>query len=100
VRCFSREELTTVAAFSPCPPSTGKNFAIVTHAGGPGVMLTDALSKAGLNVPKLEGNGPEEIKAQLFRGAAVSNTYRHPGHGHHPSTGCGHRTTASISLQK
>lgn len=29
-------------------------------------MLTDALSKGGLNVPKLEGELAEELKAQLF----------------------------------
>ena len=36
-------------------------------------MLTDALSKGGLNVPKLEGEVAEELKAQLFPGAAVGN---------------------------
>ena len=73
VRCFSREELTTVGCVFTLPELKGKNFAIITHAGGPGVMLTDALSKGGLNVPKLEGNLAEELKAQLFPGAAVGN---------------------------
>ena len=73
VRCFSREELTTVGCIFTLPEFSGKNFAIVTHAGGPGVMLTDALSKGGLQVPKLEGPQVEELKAQLFPGAAVSN---------------------------
>lgn len=36
-------------------------------------MLTDALSKGGLNVPKLEGELAEELKAQLFPGASVGN---------------------------
>ena len=73
VRCFSREELTTVGCIFTLPEFSGKNFAIVTHAGGPGVMLTDALAKGGLQVPKLEGPQVEELKAQLFPGAAVSN---------------------------
>lgn len=73
VRCYSREELTTVGCIFTLPPLTGKNFAIVTHAGGPGVMLTDALSKGGLNVPKLEGPDTELLKAQLFEGASVAN---------------------------
>ena len=73
VRCFSREELTTVGCIFTLPKFSGKNFAIVTHAGGPGVMLTDALAKGGLQVPKLEGPLVEELKAQLFPGAAVSN---------------------------
>mgnify|MGYP002623897428 CR=1 FL=1 len=90
VRCFSREELTTVGcvfkaimdgfAGAPLPKDgiasdnwIGRNFAIVTHAGGPGVMLTDALSKGGLNVPKLDGPAAEELKSKLFPGASVAN---------------------------
>ena len=73
VRCFSREELTTVGCIFTLPPLTGKNFAIVTHAGGPGVMLTAALSKGGLNVPKIEGPEAEELKSLLFPGSSVAN---------------------------
>ena len=73
MRCYSREELTTVGCIFTLPELKGKNFAIITHAGGPGVMLTDALSKGGLNVPKLEGPVAEELKGKLFPGAAVGN---------------------------
>ena len=73
VRCFSREELTTVGCIFTLPELKGKNFAIVTHAGGPGVMLTDALSKGGLNVPKIEGSEADELKTKLFPGSAVAN---------------------------
>lgn len=73
VRCFSREELTTVGCIFTLPPLTGRNFAIVTHAGGPGVMLTDALSKGGLNVPKIEGPDADELKSRLYPGSSVSN---------------------------
>lgn len=78
VRCFSREELTTVGCIfsvllNAQQPSSISKLAIVTHAGGPGVMLTDALSKGGLKVPKLEGPVTEELKSQLFAGASVSN---------------------------
>jgi len=73
VRCFSREELTTVGCIFTLPELKGRNFAIVTHAGGPGVMLTDALSKGGLNVPKIEGEKAEELKTKLFPGSAVAN---------------------------
>ncbi|WP_321438989.1 acetate--CoA ligase family protein [uncultured Bacteroides sp.] len=73
VRCYSREELATVGCIFTLPQLKGKNFAIVTHAGGPGVMLTDALSKGGLNVPKLEGQQADELKSKLFPGAAVGN---------------------------
>ena len=73
VRCFSREELTTVGCIFTLPPIKGKNFAIVTHAGGPGVMLTDALSKGGLCVPTIDPQIGEELKSKLFPGASVSN---------------------------
>jgi len=73
VRCFSREELTTVGCIFTLPRFTGKNFAIVTHAGGPGVMLTDALSKGGMNVPALSGTVAEELKSKLLPGSSVAN---------------------------
>ena len=73
VRCFSREELTTVGCIFTLPRFTGKNFAIVTHAGGPGVMLTDALSKGGMQVPPLTGPAAEELKQKLLPGSSVAN---------------------------
>ena len=77
VRCFSREELTTVGCILCLPPlpqrEGGLNFAIVTHAGGPGVMLTDALSKGGMNVPPLTGPVAEELKEKLLPGSSVAN---------------------------
>ena len=74
VRCYSREELTTVGCIFTLPELKGKNFAIVTHAGGPGVMLTDALSKGGLNVPSLASEpAAEELKTKLFPGSSIAN---------------------------
>ncbi|MBQ6208541.1 MAG: acetate--CoA ligase family protein [Prevotella sp.] len=78
VRCYSREELTTVGCIFATMEDTScqkdmRSFAIVTHAGGPGVMLTDALSKGDLQVPKIEGEKAEELKAKLFPGASVAN---------------------------
>lgn len=73
VRCFSREELTTVASIFTLKEVKGKNCAIVTHAGGPAVMLADALSKGRLNVPDLEGPIANELKSKLYPGAAVGN---------------------------
>ena len=73
VRCFSREELTTVASIFTLKEVKGKNCAIITHAGGPAVMLADALSKGRLNVPALEGPIANELKSKLYPGAAVGN---------------------------
>ena len=73
VRCFSREELTTVACIFTLKEVKGKNCAIITHAGGPAVMLADALEKGRLNVPKLSGPIATELKSKLYPGAAVGN---------------------------
>ncbi|MCR5680379.1 MAG: acetate--CoA ligase family protein [Prevotella sp.] len=77
VRCFSREELTTVGCILSLPQPLHKegtlHFAIVTHAGGPGVMLTDALSKGGMQVPPLTGALADELKQKLLPGSSVAN---------------------------
>ncbi|MDR3250366.1 MAG: acetate--CoA ligase family protein [Tannerella sp.] len=74
VRCYSREELATLGAVFTLKELKGKNIAIVTHAGGPAVILTDALSKGGMNIPKLS-DYPEakELKSELLPGSAISN---------------------------
>ena len=48
------------------PTPKGKNVAIITHAGGPAVMLTDALSNGGLNVPAIEGPKAQELLDKLL----------------------------------
>jgi len=70
VRCHSREELATVASIFMHKPLKGKNIAIITHAGGPAVMLTDALSEGGLEIPHLEH---PELLTKLFPGSSVAN---------------------------
>ncbi len=70
VRCHSREELATVASIFMHKPLKGKNIAIITHAGGPAVMLTDALSEGGLEIPHLEH---PELLTKLFSGSSVAN---------------------------
>jgi acetyltransferase len=73
VRCFGREELTTVASVMLHPPLKGGNLAIITHAGGPAVMLTDELAKGGMDVPNLEGPRVDELLDHLFPGSSASN---------------------------
>ena len=74
VRCYGREELTTVAGIFMSKKLEGKNMAIITHAGGPAVMLTDALEAGGLNIPHL-GDSPakERLREKLFAGSSVEN---------------------------
>ena len=73
VRCFGREELSTVAGIFMHPPLKGRRIAIITHAGGPAVMLTDALSTGGLKIPGIEGPDADELLSKLYPGSSVSN---------------------------
>ncbi|HEX7585809.1 MAG TPA: acetate--CoA ligase family protein [Prolixibacteraceae bacterium] len=74
VRCYGREELTTVANVFHCKPMKGKRLAIITHAGGPAVMLTDSLENGGLKIPHIEDcEAKTRLKNQLFPGSSVEN---------------------------
>ncbi len=73
IRCYSRVELVYVAAIFTIPRLNGNRLAVITHAGGPGVMLTDILVKGGMQVPTLEGQKADELLAKLFPGSSVSN---------------------------
>lgn len=73
VRCYGREELIAVASVFMHPRLKGKRIAIITHAGGPAVMLTDALSNGGMEVPPIRGAKADILKEKLFPGSSVSN---------------------------
>lgn len=73
VRCFGREELTTVASVFMHKEFRGKRIAIITHAGGPAVMLTDALSMGGMEIPRIEGKWADELRSKLLPGSSVAN---------------------------
>lgn len=73
VRCYSRTDLATVAALFTYKPLKGKRIAVVTHAGGPAVMLTDALSEGGMEIPRLSGPAAERLLEKLFPGSSVAN---------------------------
>lgn len=73
VRCSGREELTTIASIFMHPELKGKNIAVITHAGGPAVMLTDSLSNNGLEVPPIEGPKAKALLEKLFAGSSVAN---------------------------
>jgi acetate---CoA ligase (ADP-forming) len=73
IRCYSRIELVYVAAIFTIKPLQGNRIAVITHAGGPGVMLTDILVKGGMEVPHIEGPKADELLAKLHSGSSVSN---------------------------
>ncbi len=73
IRCYGREELTNVAAVLLYPKLPKKNLAIITHAGGPAVMLTDVLAEGGMDVPHLEGDAADELLSLLYPGSSAAN---------------------------
>jgi len=73
VRCYGREDLISVASVFMHKELKGKNIAVITHAGGPAVMLTDSLSNGGLEVPHIDSPASKELLTQLFPGSSVAN---------------------------
>ena len=73
IRCSSRIELVYMAAIFTFKVLKGKRIAVITHAGGPGVMLTDELIKGGMQVPRLVGPKAERLLAELYPGSSVAN---------------------------
>lgn len=73
IRCYSREELANVGAVLSMKELKGNNLAIISQAGGPAVILTDALSKGNIEVPEMKKELAAELKKHLLPGAAVSN---------------------------
>ncbi len=73
IRCEGREELATVAAILQQKELKGDRIAVVTHAGGPGVMLTDALSNGGLKVPTIDPEIQKDLLEHLFPGSSAAN---------------------------
>ncbi|MGA9573995.1 MAG: acetate--CoA ligase family protein [Lysobacterales bacterium] len=73
VYCSSREELLSVASVFHYRELKGKNIAVITHAGGSAVMLTDALTLGGLQVPAIEGADADELLSFLHPGSSVAN---------------------------
>ena len=74
VRCHNRQELTTVCGVFMHPEIKGNRCAVITHAGGPAVMLTDVLSDGGIEVPPLKDHpASPALLAKLFGGSSVGN---------------------------
>ncbi len=71
--CRTREELVQAAVLLNLGLPPGNRIGIVTHAGGPGVLLADSLSRGGFKVPELSGNSFAILLDQLYPGASVKN---------------------------
>jgi acetate---CoA ligase (ADP-forming) len=74
IRLDTLEELfDTAAALSHQPLPAGNRVAIVTNAGGPGILCADACQGAGLELPELSESTIEVLRAVLPPAAAVHN---------------------------
>jgi len=73
IRCRSRYELITLGAILQITQLKLKNFAVITHAGGPGVIVTDTLSQNDLFVPDLAEKHQNALKKILYLGASTAN---------------------------
>ncbi|MER5599734.1 GNAT family N-acetyltransferase [Streptomyces sp. NPDC002265] len=67
------ELLETAALFRTQPLAEGRRVAIVTNAGGAGVLTADACAEAGLALPPLTPAMTGELLAVLPDGAALGN---------------------------
>jgi acetate---CoA ligase (ADP-forming) len=74
IRCNNIEEMFNIAiafAYQPAPKSN--KVAIITNAGGPGVLTTDAAIKDGLQLAKFSEETTREFRKSLPSNANIKN---------------------------
>ena len=73
IRCDSiRQQFDYAQAFAYQPPPKGTNVAVITNAGGPGIMAADAIERQGLTFAKPSGQTVKRLAARL---PAAANLY-------------------------
>ena len=74
IRAESVQELfDSATAISSQPLPKGRNICIITNAGGPGIISTDAAEHAGLNLASLQSETMEYLQSNLHPAASVYN---------------------------
>ncbi|OGC96663.1 MAG: hypothetical protein A2W25_08660 [candidate division Zixibacteria bacterium RBG_16_53_22] len=74
VRAYSFEELFDIAmALANQPIPRGDRVAVITNAGGPGILATDAIETLGLKMARFEPKTIDYLRANLLPMAAVTN---------------------------
>jgi acetyltransferase len=74
LRARSMQELFDVAlAFAYQPPIGGDRIAIVTNAGGPGIIATDAIERSGMRLAELGDATLARLRAGLPPAASCAN---------------------------
>ena len=74
LRADSMEELFDMAlAFAYQPAIQGKRIGIITNAGGPGILATDALERTGMSLARFEVETIRALEQQLPDAASAAN---------------------------
>src|SRR5688572_12739223 len=74
IRVDTVEELFDLAmAFGHLPVPRGNRVAVVTNAGGPGIIITDACEALGLSVAELSADTQARLRQHLPEEASVRN---------------------------
>ncbi len=74
LRAASLQDLFDCArAFGYLPPLRGDRIAVVTNAGGPGILATDALEHAGLRLARFEADRIRSLEQFLPDAASAAN---------------------------
>ncbi len=68
-----QELFDSARAFANQPLLQGKRIAIVTNAGGPGILATDALERHGLHLARLERTSTQKLEELLPDAASTAN---------------------------
>jgi acetyltransferase len=74
IRAETSEEMFDWArALAWCPPPRGRNVAVLTNAGGPGVTASDALEANGMRLAELSENTLSALRESLPPAASLNN---------------------------
>lgn len=74
IRATSIDDLMRLLlAFSRCPLPKGRRVAVLTNAGGPGIMATDALVGHGMEVAEMDAATRKKLARFLPAEASVTN---------------------------
>lgn len=69
----TQEFLAMLASLRASASLATRNIAVITNAGGPGVLATDAVQRAGLELAELEKRTVERLKKALPEAASTAN---------------------------
>ncbi|MBR7091518.1 MAG: acetate--CoA ligase family protein, partial [Clostridia bacterium] len=70
---YLRDLFNTAQVFDKCPLPRGKNLAILTNAGGPGIIATDTATEYGIDIAQLSDQTKAKLRDALPPQASTRN---------------------------